>query len=63
MLSLATYLKRFKVSGRRFAQEHGVSPSLVSQWLSGETLPSLEKAIELERRTGIAVQSWKRRRS
>ena len=55
---LRAWIDRAKLNQRKAARLLGVTDVLISQWLSGIRTPSLEKAIDLERHTGIQPESW-----
>ena len=60
MEKLKTYLRAKKITQSKFAELMVVSQPTVSDWIAGKSLPSLEKAIKIERLTKGAVKanSW-----
>lgn len=55
MEKLAAYLSTSMISQRAFAQQLGIHQSVVSRFLSGAALPSLDTAFRMEAITGGAV--------
>ena len=56
MSAIATYLKRTGLSQRQFAELLNCSQSLVSQWITGETRMTAERALEIERVTSGKIK-------
>ena len=52
-MDLRTYTKNH--SQRLLAEKLGVTPALVSQWLSGETRITAERAVQIDQTTNGAV--------
>lgn len=57
-MTLSKWLKANGVTGRRFAEDIGVSPALVSRWTAGLRTPSVDRIAAIDARTGGAV-TWK----
>ena len=55
-MDLKTYFADSGVSQSELASRIGVSPSLISQWLSGHRPIAAEQVIPIERATGGAVK-------
>lgn len=58
---LRDWLTRRGVPQAELARWLGCTPQELSRHLSGVNRPGLERAIELERLTGIPVEAWARR--
>lgn len=60
MSTLRQYLQRHGITQDAFAQQAGLSQSLVSRFCRGAIIPNLRRAVEIERITGgeVAVSSW-----
>lgn len=50
-MDLKTYLERFDVSQADFARRVNVTPSMVSQWITGHRPIAAEKVIPIEQAT------------
>lgn len=55
MLKLKTYLAASKITQAEFATSIGVSQPTVSDWINGETRPSIDNLIVISRHTRITV--------
>lgn len=55
---LRRWLDCVELSGRALADDLGVKPASVSQWLSGKNIPSEAMQIAIEKRTGIKRDAW-----
>lgn len=53
---LEAYLKKHGITQKQFAARLGCSQSLVSQWITGETEMTGERAIKIERVTNREVR-------
>ena len=56
MKVIATYLRRTGLSQSQFAELLDCSQSLVSQWITGETSITPERALEIERVTSGKIK-------
>lgn len=50
-MGISKYLAKNKLSQDGFAKQIGVSQGLVWQWITGKTRITVERAIEIERKT------------
>lgn len=55
---LRAWRKRQKISQHRLAAQIGCAGQVICLYESGRTKPSLDRAIEIERITGIPCQAW-----
>lgn len=55
---LARKLEKKGWSQQELSRRLGVEPAIVSRWMSGERVPELKGALELERVLGIAPKKW-----
>jgi transcriptional regulator with XRE-family HTH domain len=55
MEALRTYLKDRAITQAEFASQLGVSQPTVSEWINGESFPTVTRLAEISRRTGISV--------
>lgn len=60
-MDLKTYLERHDVTQAELARRIGVTPSFVSQWITGHRPIPAEKAIPIEEATGGAVKRYESR--
>lgn len=57
---LADYLAATGRTQTEIAEQLGVSRQAVSQYLLGDTLPTLDHALKMRDLFGISVDSWRR---
>ncbi len=60
-MQLKQYLARKKITQADFAKQMEVSQGAVSQWLSGESRITAERALEIEAKTKGAVKRYELR--
>lgn len=53
---LANYLKKHQITQKAFGDRLGVTPGLISQYISGTTKITAERAAAIERATGGEVK-------
>jgi len=60
MNAILGYLERHRISQKEFAEQAGVSPPMVCQWVSGKRRPCVTSALAIEKATGgkIPVSYW-----
>lgn len=59
-MNLGDYLKRHQITHAAFAADIGVSPALISRFLSGGRGPSLDTALRIEQTTkgAVPLEAW-----
>lgn len=59
-MDLRSYLAREQLSAADIAPRLGVHMSVVYRWIKGETTPSVDSALAIERLTNgaVPVESW-----
>lgn len=55
---LGEYARERGILEKELAPELNISPQQISSYLLGRGRPSLDKAIEIEKRYGIPVSAW-----
>lgn len=55
---LAAALKRADMTQNELERQLGVASGTASRWATGDRLPSLKHALELERLLGIPPEAW-----
>jgi transcriptional regulator with XRE-family HTH domain len=60
MKNFSKYLKKKNIKAWQFAFKVGVTVPTAYNWLNGKSVPSLKKAIEVEKMTNgeLTVYSW-----
>lgn len=60
MIKLQQYFKTTGVMKAFFANKIGTTPTTISAWLSGKTVPSIKFAFEIEKATSgfVKAQDW-----
>lgn len=54
-MDIKTYLATNKISQQAFARLVGVTPAMVSHWVTGRCLPTPERAAQIERATSCRL--------
>lgn len=55
---LKAWLERSHLSQNALAVELGVTPPILSNWLTGKRRPTLAQAVLIEDKTGVPARSW-----
>jgi transcriptional regulator with XRE-family HTH domain len=59
-MTLERWLKKNRLSQNQFAEQSGISQSLLSKYIRGARRPNVDQALAIERATdgGVPVEQW-----